>query len=836
MNAAGGMLGRLQWEVLHKDPYVILIHNFLRSVENEYLLRSADGSFQDSRTTCEKPEGCVTDYRTSSSAFLENDDVTETVSNRALAFASLGPEAVGEELQVVRYTEGQEFKGHLDSLDDSSPEGRRDLERYQNKQRTATALVYLNDNFNGGATYFPRLGLAVKPVRNAALFWWNLLPNGEIDRRTYHGGQKVSGGTKYAVNIWLRGGRVRAVAPRAAAGLARGMVNPMMLGELTHTLEGDGKKFGVPVLRKPYALSGTSGVKHTLQEMGRMIRQSSVSPAMRSFAEMVIRKAGIPPKEQISDRKAGQIFLDYVRSNVRYRPDPSMTEYVIEAPVTLCIPGAPMCIPVGDCFPEGTLLLRDDYKLVPIEKIKIGERIWGRDQWTTVRGKAHKGKLMVDAVEMNNGSTMYLTRDHKVYVGKCKHDRGAECPSCSPTKRQEKFERMTVGDLQVGEALLQPKKIAFGESTVDPDRAYVEGLALADGWVRDNLKCFYVAGRDGMRKEKQKHEVAEICKKLGIETKWHKRYIVVYDQEWATRIAELGSRARFKHLDTLNLSEATAEAYLRGLMADSTANTNSAVSARTYSTTSPELMVQVRLLHRMFGASTSVKMLTPEQHGGAGKHPLWRVGVRKVSKGRAEKTLAVRAIERSVKKVPCWDIQTEDHYVYLPEHDVTVSNCDDLSIALGSLMAAYGMNVRLMKQNFGDDGQEHVLVLFEDSSTSNGLSDGGGVWLAADPSAPDKPVGWKMPGASEVVIDPSDPSTLGLVDAPAAEFVSIGRLPTSAKPLGFGQATPAALMQTQSQAGGISVGDAVVNTALFALTVGTAWGFYNRLSKKGTRR
>lgn len=329
------------------------------------------------------------------------------------------------------------------------------------------------------------------------------------------------------------------------------------------------------------------------------------------------------------------------------------------------------------------------------------------------------------------------------------------------------FERVSVSDLEEGQVLLQPDKIDFGTQSPDPDRMYVEGLALADGWVHDHPTRFHIAGRDGMRKEAQKHEVKAICEKLGIETRWHRRYITVKDPEWSLRIAQLGSRARFKHFESIDLAEASAEAALRGVMADSTPNSGGRPGGRTYSTTSPTLMVQVRVLHRMFGRSTSVKMLTPEQHRGAGKHPLWRVGVREPG-ARKDKTLAVRSIERSVRKVRCWDIQTEDHYVYLPEHDVTVSNCDDLVVALGSLMGAYGIPIKVMKQSFGSSDQEHVLIMFDA---------GGGRWLAADPSAPkSKPIGWRADASKEVVIDPSDPKSIGIIDGPEAEFVGVGKI------------------------------------------------------------
>jgi hypothetical protein len=57
--------------------------------------------------------------------------------------------------------------------------------------------------------------------------------------------------------------------------------------------------------------------------------------------------------------------------------------------------------------------------------------------------------------------------------------------------------------------------------------------------------------------------------------------------------------------------------------------------------------------------------------------------------------LRVRAIERGVAELPVYDISTSDHYVYLPEADVTVSNCDDQAILSSTLLALNGITPRL---------------------------------------------------------------------------------------------------------------------------------------------
>jgi hypothetical protein len=97
---------------------------------------------------------------------------------------------------------------------------------------------------------------------------------------------------------------------------------------------------------------------------------------------------------------------------------------------------------------------------------------------------------------------------------------------------------------------------------------------------------------------------------------------------------------------------------------------------------------------------------------------------------------------------------------------VPVEDCDGLVVAFLTLCGAYGIPVHIIKQTYGSDDQEHVLGSIQDDD---------GTWYPADPSAPGKPLGWKAPASHEDVIDPSDPSSIGMVGAPEAEFVGVGR-------------------------------------------------------------
>ncbi|HEX8937023.1 MAG TPA: 2OG-Fe(II) oxygenase, partial [Sphingomicrobium sp.] len=71
-------------------------------------------------------------------------------------------------------------------------------------QRTWTAMIYLNEPEEGGATRFKRIGKTVQPETGKLLAWNNLLPDGRPNPATLHQGMKVRRGTKYVLTKWFR--------------------------------------------------------------------------------------------------------------------------------------------------------------------------------------------------------------------------------------------------------------------------------------------------------------------------------------------------------------------------------------------------------------------------------------------------------------------------------------------------------------------------------------------------------------------------------------------------------------------------------------------------------
>ncbi|XP_017845691.1 prolyl 4-hydroxylase subunit alpha-2 isoform X1 [Drosophila busckii] len=102
-----------------------------------------------------------------------------------------------EQLQVANYGVGGHYEPHWDFF--------RNAQHYPPEEgnRMATAIFYLSEVEQGGATAFPFLDFAVRPQQGSVLFWYNLHRSSDMDFRTKHAGCPVLKGSKWIANIWI---------------------------------------------------------------------------------------------------------------------------------------------------------------------------------------------------------------------------------------------------------------------------------------------------------------------------------------------------------------------------------------------------------------------------------------------------------------------------------------------------------------------------------------------------------------------------------------------------------------------------------------------------------
>ena len=124
------------------------------------------------------------------------EDLVIHAINRCIAEASGTEYGWGEPLHVLRYRPGQQYRPHHDAL------GHVPVE----KRRVATALIYLNDAYEGGETNFPELGVAVRGAVGDMLIFHNLTADRMPDPRMTHAGLPVTRGEKWLATRWIRGG------------------------------------------------------------------------------------------------------------------------------------------------------------------------------------------------------------------------------------------------------------------------------------------------------------------------------------------------------------------------------------------------------------------------------------------------------------------------------------------------------------------------------------------------------------------------------------------------------------------------------------------------------
>ncbi|HET9144818.1 MAG TPA: 2OG-Fe(II) oxygenase [Sphingomicrobium sp.] len=144
----------------------------------------------------------IANFRTSETCDLDwRDPLVGEVDRKIGALLGL-PLDASEPIQGQRYAPGQEFKAHTDTFEPGGYDFY--LHTAATGQRTWTAMIYLNEPGDGGATRFKAIGKTIQPETGKLIAWNNLLSDGRPNPATLHQGMKVRRGTKYIITKWFR--------------------------------------------------------------------------------------------------------------------------------------------------------------------------------------------------------------------------------------------------------------------------------------------------------------------------------------------------------------------------------------------------------------------------------------------------------------------------------------------------------------------------------------------------------------------------------------------------------------------------------------------------------
>ena len=199
-----------------KNDYVWISDGVLSSEECDSIIKEAEPKMEDSVTLdseearADSEDYEFKDWRTSMGTGIFRKDynsqqdffsVLEKIEKVVESISGLPP-SHQEQLQVLRYFPGEEYKVHHDFFDEGSDYYERVTK--EGGQRLYSIMFYLNTVTKGGETHFPKLdNLKVSAVKGRALFFKNTI-DGIPLYESLHAGLAPIDDTKWIAVKWVR--------------------------------------------------------------------------------------------------------------------------------------------------------------------------------------------------------------------------------------------------------------------------------------------------------------------------------------------------------------------------------------------------------------------------------------------------------------------------------------------------------------------------------------------------------------------------------------------------------------------------------------------------------
>ncbi|MCF9034620.1 2OG-Fe(II) oxygenase [Acinetobacter nectaris] len=188
-----------------EDPKVVVFHNVLTAQECDEIILLSQAKIKQSRVVDpETGKHVLNPNRTSEGTYFKlcENELFTSIDHRLAQLINV-PLEHGEGCQILKYGTGGEYRPHYDYFDPNKKGTAETLAL--SGQRISTIIMYLNDVDEGGATYFPELGIHIMPIKGSAVYFEYYNPETKtLDPRSLHAGMPVIKGTKWIMTKWVR--------------------------------------------------------------------------------------------------------------------------------------------------------------------------------------------------------------------------------------------------------------------------------------------------------------------------------------------------------------------------------------------------------------------------------------------------------------------------------------------------------------------------------------------------------------------------------------------------------------------------------------------------------
>lgn len=176
----------------------------------KWLIGRADGRLQRALVYDSiSRENLAHEMRTNTMALFDYStfDVVQFLVQARMSLTCGYPMQHFEAPMVLHYAVGEEIKPHFDFIDAKAIDYVQQIR--EQGQRMITFLLYLNDDYEGGETTFPKLGIVHRGTTGSGLYFINAFPDLKPDRRMLHTGSPPLRGEKWIVTQFIVHKRLR---------------------------------------------------------------------------------------------------------------------------------------------------------------------------------------------------------------------------------------------------------------------------------------------------------------------------------------------------------------------------------------------------------------------------------------------------------------------------------------------------------------------------------------------------------------------------------------------------------------------------------------------------